>query len=409
MLSVFAFAFEAGADVLAPDDASASDAISPHRPYSDSGPSVHFFDDQSFHFHEPSPLQKFSLALTSIFAATWVFILGTCIGSFLNVVIYRMPAGLALGKPKSRCPGCETPLAARDNIPVLGWLLLKGRCRYCGMRISPRYPIIEATVGFIFLGLLFVEIASGGGNLPVRPVSVIHGNPIDQILMSGQWDLAGIYLFHCSWLTLVLATVMIGYDGHHPPRRLLVFGIALAIVAGTVWPEIRPVGAIEPRPEWLSEAYWGLRWSPPIGYSRDVFTTGFGLSGLVDGLAGLAIGIAVVALAKIARRRFMADAPRYTATGHVIVLAGAFLGWQAVVSLVLLCLPLLTATELVRSDRLSRQMLPLLFVVTAAFLVSWRWLDASQWLTGRAPRSPAASQTFVSTEVTFRVTNSRRA
>lgn len=80
-----------------------------------------------------------------------VFILGAAIGSFLNVVIYRVPAGLSLLHPPSRCPKCLRRLKYYDNIPILGWLRLKGRCRYCRTPISARYPIVEAATGILFL------------------------------------------------------------------------------------------------------------------------------------------------------------------------------------------------------------------------------------------------------------------
>lgn len=82
---------------------------------------------------------------------TIIFILGASIGSFLNVVIYRIPAELSLLHPPSRCPQCQHRLKPHDNVPIFGWLWLKGRCRYCRVRISPRYPLIEATTGGLFL------------------------------------------------------------------------------------------------------------------------------------------------------------------------------------------------------------------------------------------------------------------
>lgn len=82
---------------------------------------------------------------------TLIFVLGASVGSFLNVVIYRLPAGLSLIKPRSRCPHCLHPLGAKENVPVFGWIWLKGRCFHCHAPISPRYPLIEAMVGFLFL------------------------------------------------------------------------------------------------------------------------------------------------------------------------------------------------------------------------------------------------------------------
>lgn len=81
----------------------------------------------------------------------FIFFLGSCFGSFLNVVIYRLPAELSLLYPPSRCPKCLNQLKPYDNVPVFGWLWLKGRCRYCRSKISPRYPIVEAATGILFL------------------------------------------------------------------------------------------------------------------------------------------------------------------------------------------------------------------------------------------------------------------
>ncbi len=80
-----------------------------------------------------------------------VFLLGAAVGSFLNVVIYRVPAGLSILWPPSRCPHCLRRLKAYDNVPVLGWLWLKGRCRFCKTRISIRYPLVEAATGILFV------------------------------------------------------------------------------------------------------------------------------------------------------------------------------------------------------------------------------------------------------------------
>lgn len=79
-----------------------------------------------------------------------VFMFGACLGSFLNVCIYRIPAELSVVKPRSRCPKCMTDLAWKDNIPILGWVLLKGKCRYCKAPIAARYPTIELLTAILF-------------------------------------------------------------------------------------------------------------------------------------------------------------------------------------------------------------------------------------------------------------------
>jgi len=76
-----------------------------------------------------------------------IALLGLCLGSFLNVVIWRLPRGESLVRPGSRCPACGVPLRRRDNLPLLGWLLLRGHCRGCAAPISPRYPVVELLGG----------------------------------------------------------------------------------------------------------------------------------------------------------------------------------------------------------------------------------------------------------------------
>ena len=103
--------------------------------------------------------------ITILFPAI-IFAFGASVGSFLNVVIYRVPEKLSLLHPPSRCSTCHHPLRPYDNVPVLGWVWLKGRCRYCRTPISPRYPLIEALTGGLFLmafwhfGLSWVMISS---------------------------------------------------------------------------------------------------------------------------------------------------------------------------------------------------------------------------------------------------------
>jgi leader peptidase (prepilin peptidase)/N-methyltransferase len=83
--------------------------------------------------------------------ASAILVLGLAFGSFLNVCIYRLPLGLSTVTPRSACPKCKQGIAMYDNIPVLSWLILRGRCRHCQTRISPRYLLIELLTGIMFL------------------------------------------------------------------------------------------------------------------------------------------------------------------------------------------------------------------------------------------------------------------
>ena len=97
-------------------------------------------------------------------AMSLIFVFGLLVGSFLNVVIWRLPRGENLSRPRSKCPGCDTLIRWFDNIPVVSWLLLRGRCRKCRMRISWRYPAVE-----ILTAVLFAAVAWGVDNTTPSP------------------------------------------------------------------------------------------------------------------------------------------------------------------------------------------------------------------------------------------------
>jgi leader peptidase (prepilin peptidase) / N-methyltransferase len=91
------------------------------------------------------------IGLIDTLEAIYVFAVGACVGSFLNVCIGRWPEGLSVVKPRSRCPKCGHQIKAAENIPIVSWLLLRGRCSGCGERISLQYPVVELLVGLLWL------------------------------------------------------------------------------------------------------------------------------------------------------------------------------------------------------------------------------------------------------------------
>ena len=97
----------------------------------------------------------------------YVGLLGLIVGSFANVMIYRVPIGESVVSPASHCPSCGHPIRHRHNVPVLGWLALKGRCADCGARISARYPLVELAMGFLFVATTLRLDAIG--RLPALP------------------------------------------------------------------------------------------------------------------------------------------------------------------------------------------------------------------------------------------------
>lgn len=113
--------------------------------------------------------------MIGVLVAAFAGMLGLAVGSFLNVVAYRVPRGLSVVAPRSACPGCATPLAARDNVPLLSWLLLGGRCRTCDTAISVRYPVIEAltAAGFLIAAARFVPPLGGATTVEAALAGVL--------------------------------------------------------------------------------------------------------------------------------------------------------------------------------------------------------------------------------------------
>jgi leader peptidase (prepilin peptidase)/N-methyltransferase len=104
--------------------------------------------------------------------ATGAGIFGSLIGSFLNVVIFRVPAGRSIVSPPSACGACSSRIRPWDNIPVLSWLLLRGRCRDCGTRISPRYPLVELGTA-LFFAVIAVRFADTPVQLPLLAATLL--------------------------------------------------------------------------------------------------------------------------------------------------------------------------------------------------------------------------------------------
>jgi len=338
------------------------------------------------------------LYLNTVMMGLWIFVLGSCIGSFLNVVIYRLPAGMALSHPGSRCPQCETELSARDNIPILGWIALRGKCRYCSIPISARYPLIESLAGLLFLTLFLVETGHGAANLPATSLSGLNIGAFDAIFRLGHWELLAWFAIHAFYLTVTLAICMIAVDGHSTPVKLTKAGVIVGLLTGIVWPNMRPVHVVMPLPLELNQ-YWGIAWQAPDWLGRRSMMTGIGLTGIVDGLAGVGAGLLTGWLAE---RAFAKDAVLSSALRGVFVLTGVFCGWQLPWCLLVVVL-FVVAVLSPFSKSIQRSSLALSLFASSSLLIlywsrlvngvlfirhdGWRWTSTSgavDWITTAA-------------------------
>jgi leader peptidase (prepilin peptidase)/N-methyltransferase len=163
-------------------------------------------------------------------ASVLVAVFGLAIGSFLNVVAYRVPLGLSVVSPPSACPGCHNQIEARDNVPLLSWILLRGKCRHCAEPISARYPVVEAITGMLFVA---VAVAFLPGVLSAASVPAA---------VSGALALVGfLYLGAIS-----VALSAIDIDVHKLPNRIVlpsyIVGAALLSAAALVGGDLVALG-----------------------------------------------------------------------------------------------------------------------------------------------------------------------
>ncbi len=184
------------------------------------------------------------IRVMEVFMASWFLRSGFRNRQFLNVVIYRTPLGISLISERSRCPVCFTDIAGKDNIPILGWIRLNGRCRTCGCEISGRYPLIEFLCGLFFLLFFYVELISGGANIPLRPVNTYTG--IVWIIFYTKWDLVIYYLFHMSILSTLLAWAMMQFDGHRIPRRSVAISSCGVLTISLICSWLQPIPILFP-------------------------------------------------------------------------------------------------------------------------------------------------------------------
>lgn len=174
-----------------------------------------------------------------VLIAVWLASVGGVIGSFLNVVVYRLPLGMSLVHPGSRCSVCLTPIRWYDNLPVLGWLWLHGRCRACGSRISPRYPLVEALVSTCFVALFFSEFCFGGARDPwSAALAPFHGPRAS--------DLGDAQVWMRYWMQILLAVTLLGAalierDRQPVPARLFCPALILSLAIPWIWREARPL------------------------------------------------------------------------------------------------------------------------------------------------------------------------
>jgi leader peptidase (prepilin peptidase) / N-methyltransferase len=165
-----------------------------------------------------------TFGIPTLFWLIFLFALGAAAGSFLNVVVYRMPRDLSIVRPGSHCTVCKHPIAWYDNIPIAAWFILGGKCRHCGARFSVRYAVVEFLTAILFVGLFwfyFVDPTRSPRQMPV--------------FESGGWM---IYMGHIALVAVLLAASLIDAEHWIIPLSLCYTIVAMGAILSMVWPYV---------------------------------------------------------------------------------------------------------------------------------------------------------------------------
>lgn len=305
-------------------------------------------------------LESLPVVAAAAVIASWVFVFWSLIGSFLNVVVHRLPRGESVITGGSRCPRCMSAIRWHDNLPIVGWLRLGGRCRTCGLPIAERYPLVEAACAGLGTAIFFRELVSGGVNLPVRAADFRHGGLL-QFMPDPLSDLVGLSLYHAGLLCVLLAWGLIVHDGGRVPARTIVGTLVVAVLLAILFPALHVM-------PWVAADSWPL----PIAAA----------SPLVGSLAG---GLCGWLVSTVLGQRIQGDAagrsgqplaaPRQLAAALAVV--GAVCGWQGMLGTTSLFLVACLVQMIVWATAWSWPTLEVeLLLVPAAFfhLCFWRQL-----------------------------------
>lgn len=322
-----------------------------------------------------------------MFIAFWilfVFLVGLNVGSFINVAVARLPMEKSLIWPGSRCMSCLQPIRWYDNLPILGWLVLRGKCRTCGAAFSVRYLLVELAtalgLALLFLAELVFNIHDwpGGNTWNVR----MGWYPI-------PWWLG--FAYHGLLFCLLLAASVCDLDRREIPLKITLFGTYVGLIGATLlpWPWPRTPAAALPRlrpnnaPGFLFlDPDGGLKggiyewpfWGPLPEFCGD---GGNWQTGLLTGFVGLCVGTFLLRTIGGVFSYGLGKESLGLGDADLMMMAGAFLGWQPIVAgFFLAVIPALVFGLLnvaLKNDN-SLPFGPSLAVGVMTACLTWRWL-----------------------------------
>ncbi len=264
----------------------------------------------------------------------FVFLIGTALGSFLNVCVARLPYERSIIWPGSHCFSCFQPVRWYDNIPLLSYLLLRGRCRTCGARFSIRYFLVELFTGLVFLGIYYLDVV-----LNVTDIPFLNRQPVKAAIALGlpPWQAWGVFAHRAILISFLIVTSLCDFADMEIPLSVTLTGTIIGLMLSMLFPwpfpdahaapppnpggfllnppppqqGLYPWPVWQPLPSWLPEGSWQL--------------------GLVTGLAGALAGMIVLRAVRFLFTLGRGIEGLGVGDADLMMMAGSFVGWQPVV------------------------------------------------------------------------------
>jgi leader peptidase (prepilin peptidase)/N-methyltransferase len=301
------------------------------------------------------------------FLLVMLFILGLVVGSFLNVCIYRIPLEKSILWPGSHCGRCFQPIRWYDNLPLISYVVLRGRCRTCGARFSARYFLIELLTGLSFAGLFYLEIVRN-----VHHFAELQGQAARmQALRFPEWQAWVVFGFHALLICFLIVASFCDLDHTEIPLGITVPGTVLGLVGATLWPWPWPL----PLAPVLNEGLypWPFWFPLPGGFAPG----GNWQTGLATGVAGVLVGTLMLRAIRFLFGMGLGVEALGLGDADLMMMAGSFIGWQPVVVAffigVFVGLIFGVFQLIIRGDNLL-PFGPALAVGIVATMLGWHWI-----------------------------------
>ncbi len=318
-----------------------------------------------------------------LFWLIFVFCFGACVGSLLNVVVARLPLEKSLIWPGSRCGSCLQPIRNWANIPILSYLILRGKCYSCKSKYSSRYFWVELATACAFTALFYADIM-----LNIHGLAYVQQSEMELSFGWVPWRCWVIFGWHATLLSFLIAASLCDFDGKIIPLPLTMSGTVIGLCGATLFAWPWPNEGLA-QPQWPKNAAWylpenatkltrGLYNWPLWGPLPDWLRNGSWQLGLLTGLAGAAVGNILMRSIKYIFEKGLGREALGLGDADLMMMAGAFLGWQMVIVAFVIgtfaALFVAVPQVLFRRDR-ALPFGPGLSIGIIICMLAWRWLS----------------------------------